>query len=83
MIYMINFFEFQETNVSFSLKTICKPKSRKLEKTIRLILIASDKSSLVHAVVIIAEHACDDVSKGILKLSAYQLQTFLLKDQYL
>ena len=40
MIYISNPFEFQETDVSFSLKTNCKPKSRKLEKTIPLIQIA-------------------------------------------
>ena len=34
MIYMINSFEFQETNGFYSLKTKYKPKSRKLEKTI-------------------------------------------------
>ena len=43
MIYMIDSFEFQETEVSFSLKTNCKPKTRKLEKAIPLIQIASDK----------------------------------------
>ena len=44
MIYVMNSFEFQETDVSFSLKTNCKPKSRKLEKTIPpLIQIASGK----------------------------------------
>ena len=30
MIYMVNALEFQETNVPFSLKTNCRPKSRKL-----------------------------------------------------
>ena len=34
MIYVINSLEFQETNVSFSLNTNKKPKSRKLDKTI-------------------------------------------------
>ena len=43
MIYKINSFEFEETDVSFSLNTNNKPKSRKLEKTIRLIQIVSDK----------------------------------------
>ena len=45
MIHMINSFEFQETNVnvSSSLKTNYKPKSRKLEKTIPIIQIAMEK----------------------------------------
>ena len=37
----------------------------------------------LHIVVSVAEHACDDVSKGILKPSTYRLQIFLVKDQYL
>ena len=37
MIYMINSFEFQETDGFYSLKTNYKHKSRKLEKTISLI----------------------------------------------
>ena len=37
----------------------------------------------LHIVVRIAEHACDDTSKRILKLSKYRLQIFLGKDQYL
>ena len=45
MIYMINSFEFQETNVSFSLDTNNEPKNRKLEKTTQLIQIVSDKSN--------------------------------------
>ena len=45
MIYAINSFEFQETNVSLSLNTNNKPKSRKLQKTIPLIQIFSDKLS--------------------------------------
>ena len=43
MIYMINSFEFQETNFSSSLKANYKLKIRKLEKTVPLIRIASDK----------------------------------------
>ena len=43
MIYMINSFEFQETDGFQSLKTNYKAKSRKLEKTIPLIQIALDK----------------------------------------
>ena len=31
----------------------------------------------------VAEHACDDASKRILKPSTYRLQIFLVKDQYL
>ena len=34
-------------------------------------------------VVRIAEHVCDDALKSILKLSTYQLQMFLAKDEYL
>ena len=37
----------------------------------------------LHIVVRVAEHACDDASKRILKLSTYLLQTFLVRDQYL
>ena len=43
MIYIINSFEFRETNVSFSLDTNNKPESRKLERTIPLIQIVFDK----------------------------------------
>ena len=31
----------------------------------------------------VAEHACDDASKRISKLSTYRLQIFLVRDQYL
>ena len=31
----------------------------------------------------VGEHACDDASKRILKLSRYRLQILLVKDQYL
>ena len=31
----------------------------------------------------VAEHACDNVSKRILKPSTYRLQMFLARDQYL
>ena len=34
-------------------------------------------------VVWVAEHACNDASKRILKLTTYRLQIFLGKDQYL
>ena len=37
----------------------------------------------VHIVVRVEEHVCDDVSKKILKPSTYQLQIFLVRDQYL
>ena len=37
----------------------------------------------LHIVVRVAEHACDDSSKRILKLSTYRLQIFLMTDQYL
>ena len=37
----------------------------------------------LHIVVTITEHVCDDASKGILKLSAYRLQIFLVEEQYL
>ena len=37
----------------------------------------------LHIVVTIAEHASDDVSKKILKLSTYQLQIFFVKYKYL
>ena len=37
----------------------------------------------LHVVVRVAEHACDDASKRILKPSAYRLQIFLVRDQYL
>ena len=37
----------------------------------------------LHIVVKAAEHACDDASKRILKLSIYSLQLFLVKHQYL
>ena len=42
---MINSFEFQETSISFSLYRNNKPKGRKLERTIPLIQIVSDKLS--------------------------------------
>ena len=35
-----------------------------------------------HIVVRVAEHACDDASKRILKPSTYRLQMFLVRDQY-
>ena len=34
-------------------------------------------------VVRVAEHACEDASKRILKPSIYRLQIFLVRDQYL
>ena len=37
----------------------------------------------LHVVVRVAEHACDDASKRILKPSTYQLQIFLVRNQYL
>ena len=37
----------------------------------------------LHIVVTVAEHACDDASKRILKLSIYPLQIFLVELQYL
>ena len=37
----------------------------------------------LHIVVRVAEHACDDASKRILKPSTYRLQIFLVRDQYL
>ena len=36
----------------------------------------------LHIVVAVAEHACDDAPKGILKLSTCRLQIFLVEDQY-
>ena len=50
MIYMINSFELEETNVPSSLKTNCKTKSIESEKRILLIQIASDKLKPVVAV---------------------------------
>ena len=41
------------------------------------------KSGLHMVVVRVAEHACDDASKRILKPSTYPLQIFLVRDQYL
>ena len=43
MIYIINFVEFQETDVSFSSNTNDKPDSIKFETTVPLIEIVSDK----------------------------------------
>ena len=37
----------------------------------------------LHIVVRVAEHACDDASKRILKPSTYRLQICLVRDQYL
>ena len=37
----------------------------------------------LHKVVRVAEHACDDASKRILKPLSYRLQIFLVRDQYL
>ena len=37
----------------------------------------------LHIVVRVAEHACDDASKRILKPSTYRLQIFLVRDQFL
>ena len=45
MIEIIDSFEFQEINVCFCLITNIKPESIKLEKTIPLIQIVSDKLS--------------------------------------
>ena len=39
MVCMINFFEFQKTDVSFSINTNNKAKSSRLEKTMSLIQI--------------------------------------------
>ena len=33
--------------------------------------------------IVVAEHACDDASKKIIKPSTYRLQIFLVRDQYL
>ena len=40
-------------------------------------------NSGLHIVVRVAEHACDNALKRILKLSTYPLQIFLVKHQYL
>ena len=45
MIYTINSFEFQETDVFLSLNTNNKPKKRKLEKIIALFQTVSEKLS--------------------------------------
>ena len=37
----------------------------------------------LHIVERVAEHACDDASKMILKPSTYRLQIFLVRGQYL
>ena len=37
----------------------------------------------LHIVVRVAEHACEDSSKRILKPSTYRLEIFLVRDQYL
>ena len=37
----------------------------------------------LHIVVTVAEYACDDASKRIIKLSTHPLQAFLVGDQYL
>ena len=37
----------------------------------------------LYIVVRVAEHACNDASKRILKPLSYQLQIFLVRDQYL
>ena len=37
----------------------------------------------LHIVIRVAEHACDDASKKIIKPSTYRLQIFLVRDQYL
>ena len=37
----------------------------------------------IPVVVRVAEHACDDPSKRILKPSTYRLQMFIVRDQYL
>ena len=37
----------------------------------------------LHIVIRVAEHACDDASKRILKTSTYRLQIFLVRNQYL
>ena len=41
------------------------------------------RNSSLDIVVTIAEHACDHVLKRVLKLSAYLLHIFLVKDEYL
>ena len=52
------------------------------EKLLMLIMSYFLKPGL-HIVVTVAEHACDDASKRILKLLIYPLQIFLVKHQYL
>ena len=52
-------------------------KTKKVKK-----VIATVKPDL-NFVVRVAEHACDDASKRILKPSMYRLQIFLVKDQHL
>ena len=56
----------------------CKPKGN-------IIILLSPLESMpgLHIVVRIAEHACDDASKRILKLSTHRLQIFLVRAQYL
>ena len=46
-------------------------------------IIAQTFKPGLHIVAWVAEHACDDVSNRILKPSAYRLQIFLARDQYL
>ena len=50
MVYMINSFEFLESDAHYSLNTKYKPRSRELEKTMPLIQIVSAKLQLVVAV---------------------------------
>ena len=50
--------------------------------TVRGIMKRSLKPGL-HIAVRVAEHACDDASKRMLKPSTYRLQILLVRDQYL
>ena len=49
----------------------------------RLLLSKTCVKPGLHIVVRVAERACDDASKRILKTSTYRLQIFLVRDQYL
>ena len=64
--------------------------ARRLQGEVKFekVLYRSSRLSLqlkpgLHIVATVAEHACDDASKRIVKLSMYPLQIFLVKHQYL
>ena len=68
--------------MNFSLKN-CSCELFNLTGTVRKVELISTFKPCLHIVVRVAEHACDDASRKILKPSTYRLQLFLVSDHYL